>query len=168
MTRLLAPGPVSPLAIATAPAVSMALAVLLLALPVPLAGGALPDLPLLLLIAWGGLQPRLLPSWAAFLLGLLADAIMGLPLGVMATTYAGVRIAIGFLEERAPQRTLWSEWLSAAAFVMLALFLEAAALLIADRAVALAPMLVRAAISIAVYPVALALVVRLMRRILEG
>jgi hypothetical protein len=82
--------------------------------------------------------------------------------------FAGVRIALGFLEERATQRSLWAEWLTAAAFVMLALLLEAAALFVAGRAVALEPLLVRAAVSIMIYPAVFALVVRLMRRIVEA
>ncbi len=149
---------------ASVPGASLAAGALLSALPLPLAAGALPNLPLILLIAWSGVVPRLLPSWSLFVIGLLHDAVGGLPLGVSALVLPAIRIAIRFGEERMANPGLASGWLAAAALVMLATGLELAALALAGRAPAPQPLLVQAALTILLYPAALALVAALARR----
>lgn len=160
----LSPRPVPAPALASVPAATLAAGALLAALPVPLAAGALPNLPLILLVAWTSLLPRLLPPWSLFLVGLLQDAVTGLPLGVMALVLPAVRIAIQFGEDRMTLRGLGSGWLAAAALVMLGALLELVALAIAGRAPAPGALLVQAALTILLYPAALALVAGLTRR----
>lgn len=161
----LSPRPVPTSALASVPAATLVAGTLVAALPLPLATGALPNLALILLIAWTSLTPRLLPPWSLFLVGLLHDAVAGLPLGVMALVLPAIRIAIRFGEDRMPLRSLGSGWLAAAALVMLAAALELAALAIAGRATAPGPLLVQAGLTILCYPLALALVAAITGRL---
>lgn len=149
------------------PAFTILVGTLLLALPLPVERGGLPLFPLLLLIAWAGVQPRLVPAPAAFLLGLFADAVAGLPLGVMAASFVAVRVMAGRVSARAAGRSLAEEWLAAAAFLMAAALVQMAALALADRGVAAGPLLVQAALSILGYPAAFALVARLNGRLAD-
>jgi rod shape-determining protein MreD len=139
-----------------------------MALPLPVALGALPALPLLLLIAWSGVQPRLLPPWAAFLLGILFDMVAGQPLGVFGTVFLLVRVMAGLALTRAASRSMLEEWLVAAGLVLLGGGLQLACLLVAGRAIAPAATLVQAAISTLFYPAILAIVARLNQRLLKA
>ncbi|WP_448582379.1 rod shape-determining protein MreD [Thermaurantiacus sp.] len=161
----LTPRPVRTFALVAVPLASLLGGALVAALPLPLATGALPNLPLILLIAWASLAPRLLPPWSLFLVGLVQDAIAGLPLGVMALVLPVIRIAIRFGEDRMMLRDLRSGWLAAAALVMLAAALELVALAIASRAAAPAALLLQAGLTILCYPPALAFVAALAERL---
>lgn len=162
------PPPLPPGAGAALPALSILASLPLMALPVPMANGALPALPLLLLIGWAGVQPRLLPPWLAFLLGLLFDMVAGQPLGVFATVFLLVRVLAGLAQARAAGRSVVEEWLFAAGLILVAAGLQLACLMVAGRAVALAPTLVQAALSTLFYPAAFALVAYLNQRLLRA
>ncbi|WP_448578112.1 hypothetical protein, partial [Thermaurantiacus sp.] len=150
------------------PALTILAAALLLALPLPLAMGGLPLLPLMLLVAWSGVQPRLLPGWAAFLLGLLADALAGLPLGVLGASFVGVRVLAGLAGVRAGGRGLVEEWLAGAALLMAAAAFQMAALALAGSAVAARGILVQALLSILLYPAGFWIVARVNRRLADN
>ncbi|WP_448585184.1 rod shape-determining protein MreD [Thermaurantiacus sp.] len=146
------------------PALSIALAILPMALPLPLAAGALPALPLLALIAWAGVQPRLVPAWLGAGLGLLLDLVAGHPLGLMAAVFMIVRLAAAVVDARIAGRTFGEEWLVAAGLLLLASLVQAALLLLAGREPALGPALTQAALSALLYPAVFALVARLNAR----
>ncbi|MCS6987599.1 MAG: rod shape-determining protein MreD [Sphingomonadaceae bacterium] len=160
----LGPAPLPAGLVPFVPALSVVAATCVVALPVPLAAGALPNLPLAALIAWAGLQPRLVPPLAAFPLGLLADAVAGLPLGVQALTFLLVRLVAGATAERAATRTLTEEWLIAGLLLWGATVLEAGGLALAGRAPALGPLLVQWGLSALSYPAVFAAAGALGRR----
>jgi rod shape-determining protein MreD len=135
-----------------------------MALPFPVATAALPSLPLAALIAWSGVQPRLLPPWVAFGLGLLFDAVAGHPFGIAAAVFSIVRIAAGLVDLRAAGRTIGEEWLVAAGLVFLAGIAQAAMLLLAGRAPALLPALWQSGLTALLYPAVFAAVARLNAR----
>lgn len=165
MSRSIDPAGPAPWLASTFPALSILAGALLLALPWPVELGGLPLFPLLLLIAWSGVQPRLVPAPAAFLLGLATDAIAGLPLGVMAATFVAVRVLAGRAGARAATRRMAEEWLAAAALLMAAAAFQMAALALAARASAPVPLLAQTAVSILVYPAVFALVAAIHRRL---
>ena len=145
------------------PAASILAATMLMMLPLPLAWGVMPDFALLLLIIWARIQPRLLPPWVAFLLGLCADAILGLPFGVFATVFPLAVVLIRIGEARLEGRDLVVDW-GVAALLLLGGHLLAHELLgFAGRAPALAPLLAQAGMSILAYPLATAVAARLQR-----
>jgi rod shape-determining protein MreD len=154
-------------AVVVAPALTVALAACTMALPLPLGPASLPDLPLLLVLAWAVVQPRLLPGWSVFFLGLLQDAISGLPLGVMAVTLPVARLLPDFLGLRSNTRSLWAEWAAAAGVIVAAMLVEAGALWLAGRTVRALPLALQASLSILSFPLALAAVADLSRRLLS-
>ncbi|HEY4548039.1 MAG TPA: rod shape-determining protein MreD [Pedomonas sp.] len=56
-------------------------------LPVFVPGPVLPHLPFLCIFYWSIHRPDLMPSWAAFLAGLVVDATLTLPIGLNATLF---------------------------------------------------------------------------------
>lgn len=160
--------PVARQALAVVPAATLVGGALLSALPLPLGAGALPNLPLLLLIAWAAVVPRLLPPWVLVPVGLVQDAVAGLPLGVMALVLPVVRLAIAAGEDRMTMRGFPEGWAAAAALVMLGAAVEALALLLAGRALAPVSLLLQAALTILLYPAVLGFVAGLIRRLTDG
>jgi rod shape-determining protein MreD len=155
-------------AIAATPALTVACAILVMALPLPLGPASIPDLPLLMVLAWAVVQPRLLPGWVAFFLGLLQDAVSGLPLGVMAVALPVARLLPDLLGIRSGTRSLGAEWLAAAGVIIAAMLVEAGALWLAGRAVRFLPIALQAGLSILFFPVALAIAAQIGRRLARG
>lgn len=56
-------------------------------LPVFVPGPVLPHLPFLCVFYWATHRPDLMPTWAAFLAGLVVDATLTLPIGLNATLF---------------------------------------------------------------------------------
>lgn len=63
------------------------LSVIGMVLPVFVPGPVLPHLPFLCVLYWSIHRPDLMPSWAAFLAGLVVDATLTLPIGLNATLF---------------------------------------------------------------------------------
>ncbi len=145
------------------PACSVLAATVLMMAPLPLAWGVMPDFALLLLIVWARIQPRLLPPWAALLLGLFADATLGLPFGVLATLYPLVVVLARLGEARLESHDLLIDWGFAAMLLFLGYLLAFELLGFAGRAPALAPMLAQAGLSALAYPLVTAVAARLQR-----
>ncbi len=149
------------------PAATILVATLFMTLPLPLAWGVMPQFGLLLLIVWGSIQPRLVPAWAALLLGLATDVLLGLPFGVWTLLYpatlAAVRLSEPQLEGR---RTLAIDWWLAAVLVFVAHLLAWQILAFAGRAPALLPLLAQALVTILAYPVAAMIAARVQNRLI--
>jgi rod shape-determining protein MreD len=130
------------------------LAVALVPGAVPGAARIAPFLPLSAVYFWSLHRPALLPSWAAFLAGLLQDILSGGPLGLFALLYLAaaelVTVQRRFLTE-APFSLIW------AGFALLALLLAAVAWLLSGLALgALVPpgrLAAAAGLTAALYPV---------------
>ncbi len=149
------------------PALSVFLATLLMALPVPLAGGAMPHLALLLVIIWASLQPRLMPAWAAFILGLFADLVSGLPLGLSALLFPGAVIAVRLGEARVEGHSLFIDWVFTGLLVLAVHVLTWQLLGFTGSAAPLAPLAAQAAITLLAYPLVVTIAARIQRRIIE-
>lgn len=80
----------------------------------------LPDLGLALLIAWRIYRPDMLAPWAGLPLGIIADILTGQPVGISATVWPAILLALALIEPRFPMRDMRMDWLISAAMIALA------------------------------------------------
>jgi len=92
------------------PAAAALFAALVLAAPMLAPAPVVPLLPLLCLIVWGLYQPRLMPPWAALLIGIASDLTMALPLGVNATLMPLLAIGLREVGARLGARRFLVDW----------------------------------------------------------
>ncbi len=149
------------------PALSVLLAILLLMAPMPLAWGVIPQIPLLLCLVWASLAPRLLPAYAALLLGIIADLVTGVPLGINAFLLPAAVVAVRMAESRTEARHLATDWAFAASIVAVANLLGWQMLAFTGQPAPLGPIMAQAALTILAWPLVVRLAVRLRRRFLE-
>jgi rod shape-determining protein MreD len=148
------------------PAGTSLLAALLMCLPLPLAWGVMPHLVLLLTIMWASLQPRLMPTWAAFLIGFFFDAIAGLPLGLTAFLLSAAVVAVRLGEARVEGHSLFIDWAFTALLVLAAQMLTWQLLGFVGQPAPLAPLLVQALTTILAYPLIALGAARIQRRLI--
>ncbi len=149
------------------PSFTVLLAMLLMALPLPLAWGVMPNFAWLLVIIWASLQPRLMPAWVALVLGLLADLVSGMPLGVQGFLFTASVIAVRLVEARMEGRSLALDWLFAAILLLAGHVIGWQLLGFTGNRAPLLPMLAQAGITLLAYPPAMALAARVRRRMIE-
>lgn len=149
------------------PAFTVVLGTLLMALPIPLAWGAMPNLALLLVIIWSSLQPRLMPAWGAFLLGLFADLVSGLPFGLYALLFPAAAIAVRLADARVEGHSLFIDWVFTGLLVLAVHVLIWQFLGFTGSAAPLGPLLAQAVITILAYPLVATIAARVQRRIIE-
>jgi len=149
------------------PAFTVVVGILLMALPVPLAWGAMPNLALLLVIIWSSLQPRLMPAWGAFLLGLFADLASGLPFGLCAVLFPAAAIAVRLADARVEGHSLLIDWVFTGILVIAVHALIWQLLGFTGSAAPPGPLLAQAAITILAYPMVAAVAARIQRRIID-
>lgn len=147
------------------PSLSVLLAILLMALPLPLAWGVMPHLALLLVVIWASIQPRLMPVWAAFLLGLAADLLFGGPLGIWALLLPVSVAAVRLAETRVEGHSLALDWAFAALISGLALLFAWQALHFLGSSPPLWPFLAQALLTLFAYPPVAAVAARVQRRL---
>jgi rod shape-determining protein MreD len=150
------------------PALTVLAASLMMMLPLPLAWPVMPHLPLLLVLLWATVQPRLLPAWLAFLLGLVQDALAGAPIGLHGTLFLLLVVAVRLGEQRMPARGFALGPLPALLLVVAAFLLSWQIQLLLLRPVPLGPHLVQALLTCLAYPAALRLVSGLQLRLTAG
>ena len=149
------------------PALTVIAGMVLMALPLPLAWGAMPNFALLLVIIWASLQPRLMPTWGALLLGLLADMAIGLPFGIHALLFPAAVIAVRLGESRVEGHSLFIDWLFTGLLVLAIHMLTWQLLGFTGSAAPLPPFLAQAAITILAYPLAATVAARIQRRVIQ-
>ncbi len=150
------------------PALSVFLAMLVMSLPVPLAWGVMPNLALLLVLIWASIQPRLMPAWLGFLLGLLFDMVTGLPIGHSALIFAAVIAAVRLAEVWVEGHSLLLDWIFAALLILAAQLLSAQILHLIGLQTAFIPMLTQAGFTILAFPIMVVLAARIQRRLVDG
>lgn len=148
------------------PAGTTFIAALLMCLPLPLAWGVMPHLVLLLTIIWASLQPRLMPSWGAFLIGFFFDALAGLPLGLTAFLLSAAVVAVRLGEARVEGHSLAIDWLFTALLVVTAHLLAWQLLGFIGQPAPLAPLMVQALATILAYPLVALAAARIQRRLI--
>jgi rod shape-determining protein MreD len=125
------------------------LPVLLLADVMPL----MPQLGLLMLLAWRMVRPGLLPLWAGAPLGAFDDLFSGQPFGSAVLLWSLALIAIELIETRFPWRGFWQDWFTAG---LAALLVWLAAIMLSGAKVTPELLLValpQALLSVLLYPI---------------
>ncbi len=143
------------------------IAELLMTLPVPLAWGVMPNFALLFVILFASIQPRLMPIWAAFLLGLFADLLWGGPLGLWTFIFSAAVAAVRLAETRVEGHSLAIDWGFAALLLLAAYLLCWRFLIFTGYDAPLVPLLAQAAITAVGYPLAALLAGRIQRRLID-
>ena len=139
-------------------------ALFLMTLPVVTSGPSMPHLALLTVLVWGLFQPALMPPHVAFVLGVLTDGALGLPLGVNATLLPMLAVAVGALERRYGHRPYALDWALAGLLVVVYQFFTWQLLGFLGGDPPFAPLLGQAATTVLAYPLAVAVIGRIQRR----
>jgi rod shape-determining protein MreD len=139
-------------------------ALFLMTMPVITSGPSMPHLALLTVLVWGLFQPVLMPPHVALLLGVLTDAVLGLPLGINATLLPVLALAISALERRYGHRPYALDWMLAGVLVLAYQILTWMLLGFVDGELPFAPLLGQAATTTLAYPLAVAVIGRIQRR----
>jgi rod shape-determining protein MreD len=136
---------------------------LLALLPIVASRPLVPELALLVAIAWRLLRPEIWPAHMALGLGLFNDLVAGHPLGQSMATWTLLFLACDFIDSRVGFRDYWMDWLIAAAAM---LFYAAASWYIAmlmGAPIRFSILLPQLGVSVLVYPLAARLVLALDR-----
>lgn len=123
-------------------------------LHIPQFDSVVPSLSLIAVFYWTSYRPELIPAWAAFVLGLMQDALSGLPLGVGACTLTVAHAIVVAQRKFLMGKSFAVVWLSFA-FVVLATVALGWALVCAYYGVILASPAIffQAAATIGIYPI---------------
>jgi rod shape-determining protein MreD len=136
---------------------------LLALLPFFPAAPLVPEIALLVVIAWRLLRPEIWPAHMALGLGLFNDLVAGHPLGQSMALWTLIFLACDFIDSRLGFRDYWMDWLIAAAAILLhAAIAWEIAILMGSR-IDFAVLLPQTIAGILVYPVVARLVLGLDR-----
>jgi rod shape-determining protein MreD len=147
------------------PAGTVFLSLLLMALPLPLAWAVMPNVALLFVLLWASIQPRLMPAWGAFLLGLFADLLFGGPIGIWALLYAATVVGVRLIEASTESHTLVFDWVLAGLLATVAHLLAWQFLRFLGGSPPIAPFLAQAALTTLAYPPVASLAARIQLRL---
>ena len=123
-----------------------------------------PHLALLGIFVWATFQPRLMPPWAAFFIGLFADLLFAMPLGVNATLFAASAAFVRTFNARYDHHAHGFDWGLAAALITAFQLLTWQLMALASRPVPLQPMAWQVVTTIAAYPLVVAICATVQRR----
>ena len=134
------------------PVVSTIIASLAAAMPIVTQSPLVPELSLLVLIAWRLLRPEIWPAWAALPLGLFNDLVAGHPVGQSMAAWTILFLACDYIDSRLGFRDYWMDWIIAACAI--AFYIAAAWYigLLMGATIPFSVMLPQLAVSILVYP----------------
>lgn len=138
------------------PGASTLLLVGLMTAPLIVAVPVFPLLALLGIFVWATFQPGLMPPWLAFLIGLVADLLFAMPIGINAALFAATATFVRFFETRYGHHAHGFDWGVATAVITIFQFLTWLLMDLAGRAVPLPPMGWQVLTSIAAYPLIVA------------
>lgn len=136
---------------------------LLALLPLVPASPLVPEIALLVVIAWRLLRPEIWPAYMALGLGLFNDLVAGHPLGQSMALWTLIFLACDFIDSRLGFRDYWMDWLIAAAAILFhaALSWEIAALM--GSRVEFLVLMPQTIAGVLVYPLAALFILRLDR-----
>ena len=145
------------------PGLSTLLLTVLMTLPVFASFPLLPNLALLGVFIWATFQPGLMPPWVAFLLGLSADLLLGLPLGINATMLPLVTIFVRTFEARYGHHSYGFDWMVAASVIFVYELLTWQLLAFTGTHGPFAPLLIQVATTVLAYPAVILFCARIQR-----
>jgi len=128
----------------------------------------MPHFALLGVFVWATLQSELMPPWLAFLIGLAADLLLGLPLGVNATLLPMVAIFVRIFQATYGRHRYGFDWALAALVILAFEAMGWQLLAFAGTHGPFAPLLIQVLTTILAYPAVVWLCARLQRGIAEA
>ncbi len=131
-----------------------------LLVPVPV----FPQLAMLGIFVWATFQPGMMPPWAAFLLGVIADLMFAQPIGVNATLFAATAAFVRLFEARYGHHRHAFDWGVASLVITVFAVLTVQLMALAGQPVPLLPMLWQVGTSIIAYPAVVYLCAVVQRR----
>ncbi len=146
------------------PALTTLAATALMSFPLFTPSPVLPHLTMLSVLVWALFQPSLMPAWVAMPIGLVADAALGLPLGINATLLPILALGVGIGEQTAGRQTFAVEWGFAAIAVFTYQLLSGVLLSAVLGGRPEGPLMVQAVATVLAYPLAVGLAARVQRR----
>jgi rod shape-determining protein MreD len=148
------------------PAVTVLLLIVLMTAPLFTAVPALPHLAMLGVFVWAMFQPGLMPPWLAFGLGVIADLLFGLPLGINATLLPATALFVRLFEAKFGHHVYRFDWVVLAVVALVFGLLGWQFMAFAGQPQPLLPVLVQWLTTVATYPAIVALCGGLQRRFL--
>ena len=91
---------------------------LLALLPLVPSAPLIPEIALLVVIAWRLLRPEIWPAYMALPLGLFNDLVAGHPIGQSMALWTLIFLACDYVDSRLGFRDYWMDWLIAAAAIL--------------------------------------------------
>ena len=146
------------------PSFTCVLALFVMSAPIITSMPSMPHLALLTILVWGLFQPVLMPPHVALILGVLTDAVLGLPLGINAVLMPMMAVAVGALERRYGHRPYAVDWTLAGILVLAYQFLGWQLLRFVDGDPSFGPLLWQAVTTVLAYPLVVAIIARIQRR----
>lgn len=148
------------------PAACVFALILLMTVPLFTATPALPQLALLGIFVWAMFQPGLMPPWLAFGLGIVADLLFGLPLGINATLLPATALFVRMFEAKFGHHVYRFDWVVLALVALVYQLLSWQFLEFAGQPQPFWPNIVQWLTTVATYPAIVALCARMQRRFL--
>lgn len=139
-------------------------ALFIMTMPIVTPSPSLPHLAMLAVLVWSLFQPALMPPYVAFFIGIVTDAVLGLPIGINTTLLPLLVIVVGVLERRFGHRPYALDWVVSAALVLAYQYLSWQLLRFVAGDLPAAPLMVQAATTVLTYPLAVSLITRIQRR----
>jgi rod shape-determining protein MreD len=146
------------------PALTVLGLLLVMTLPLPTPVPVFPHLGMLGIFVWATFQPAMMPPWAAFLLGLVADLLFSQPLGLNATLFAATAAFVRVFEARYGHHAHGFDWGVASLTITVFAVLTVRLMALAGQPVPLLPMLWQVGTSIIAYPLVVFLCAAIQRR----
>lgn len=137
----------------------------LMTVPLPVAVPVFPQVALLSVFVWATFQPGLMPPWAAFFVGMVADLTFGQPVGVNATLFALAAAFVRFFEARYGAHGHGFDWAMATSVVIGFELGTWQLMALAGHPVPVEPLGWQVATSIIAYPVVVWLCAAVQRRV---
>jgi rod shape-determining protein MreD len=136
---------------------------LLALLPIVADAPVVPEIALLVVIAWRLLRPEVWPAHMALGLGLFNDLVAGHPIGQSVATWALIFLGCDYIDSRLGFRDYWMDWLIAAAAILFYSALTWYIGVLMGSRIAFAVMLPQLGVAILVYPLVARIVLALDR-----
>ena len=146
------------------PSFSVVALLLVMTAPLLVPAPVFPQLGMLGIFVWATFQPGLMPPWAAFLIGLIADLLFAQPLGVNATLFAATAAFVRVFEARYGHHGLGFDWGVSSLVILAFALLTTQFMSLAGQPVPLLPMGWQVVTSIVAYPIVVWLCAEIQRR----
>ena len=117
------------------------------------------------MFVWATFQPGLMPPWVAFLLGLVADLLLALPLGINATLLPATALFVRIFEARYGHHKYGFDWAVAAAVILVFEGLTWQLLAFTGTRGPFLPLLAQALTTVLAYPAVVLLCARIQLRL---